>query len=201
MKMPTLRQLIIMIALLLIAPAVYAQSSKSASGGQSSEATRHDMALAAPGPVHKQLAKLAGSYDTLTKFYMEPGGKAVETPGSASIKPILDGRFLMEEASSTFMGQPTSSLRMLGYNNGSKQFEGIWTYTMSTAILRLTGTSKDDGKSIDFTASWDVSAAARETLEVVIRTIDSDHFAVELKSKQPDGKPGPTLITTYSRKK
>jgi hypothetical protein len=196
----TIAKPLLLIALLLAWPAI-GQSQEKDKADRSREAMDRDMQNAKPGPPHAQLARLAGSYDTITKFVMEPGGKAVESSGTATIKTILDGRFLLEEDAGTFMGQPTSGMRLLGYNNASKQYEGVWTYTRSTAILLLTGTSKDGGKSIDFTATWDEEAGGRQTLEVSTRHLDKDHFVVELKSRLADGNAGPTLITTYNRRK
>jgi hypothetical protein len=34
-----------------------------------------------------------------------------------------------------------------------------------------------------------------------MKQTDDDHFVVELSGNMPDGKPGPRLVTTYSRKK
>ena len=160
---------------------------------------QREMQSAIPGPAHKRLAALAGDYSTSTKFYIQPSDKPAESIGSATIKSVLDGMFLLEENSGTFMGQPMSGMRLLGYNNASKRYEAIWTYTMSTAILNMTGTSNDDGKTINFTASWD-EGGTRQALQVTTKQIDDDQFSVEMSSKAADGKPGPRFVTTYTRK-
>jgi hypothetical protein len=155
---------------------------------------------AMPGPVHKQLARLVGDYTTVTKFYVQPGATPSESDGTAKITSVLDGRFLMEENTGNMFGQPLKGLRYYGYNNGSKQYEGIWTYTRSTGIMTLTGKSSDDGKTINWTATYD-DPRGKQTLYVVSRQLDDDHLVVELIAKNPDGKNGPTIETTYTRKK
>lgn len=167
---------------------------------RSAEEMKREMQNARPGPEHKRLAKLAGEYTTATKFFAAPGAAPMESSGDAKLSLTLDGRFLVEEDTGTFAGQPSKAFKMLGYNNASKRYEGIWTYTMSTAIMTLNGTSSDGGKTATFSASWDDEGGARRNLQVVMRSIDDDHFVVELIDKS-SAKAGPTLATTYARKK
>jgi hypothetical protein len=154
-----------------------------------------------PGPAHQELARLAGDYQTLTRFRIAPGAPPVESSGTAKLVMILDGRFLREENAGTTMGQPYFGMRLVGYNNGSKKYEGIWTYTMSTSMMSLSGASPDGGKTIDFVATFDNPAGVRESLQIVQRRLDDDRFVVELVGNNPDGTPGPRLETTYTRKR
>src|SRR4030095_9865034 len=157
--------------------------------------------VASPGPVHKQLAKLIGTYATVTKFTMQPGGTATESTGTARFTAILDGRFLMEEDSGIFMGQQTKSTKIWGYDNAAKQYESVWMYTGSTRIMKLTGSSADGGKTISFSAMFNDESGAKQTFDATTRQIDDDHFIVGLYAKGPDGARGPAFETTYSRKK
>ena len=155
---------------------------------------------ATPGAEHANLARLAGEYTTSTKLFMTPGAPPQDSAGEAKLWMTLDGRFLSEDDSGMFFGQPTKGFKMVGYNNASKRYEGIWTYTMSTSIMTLNGTSKDGGKTITFGASFD-DPAGKQKLDIVMRKTDDDHFVVELSGKTADGKPGPRLETVYTRKK
>jgi hypothetical protein len=159
-----------------------------------------EMRAAQPGPIHKNLAKKVGEYTTQSKF-TAPGVAAQESHGTAKITSALEGRFLLEENTGTFFGRPIQGMRLLGYNNASKKYEGIWTYTMSTGIMTLVGTSEDDGKTIKLTATYDGPMGEKQTLHVVTHDVDDDHFVVELVAKNPDGNKGASLETTYSRKK
>jgi len=177
-----------------------AQSKKPESGQPNAEHMQHEMMNATPGPVHKSLARLVGDYTTVTKFFMQAGAPAAESTGSARISSALDGRFINEEDSGTFMGQPMKGFKILGYNNASKRYEGIWTYTMSTAMMTLGGESADGGKTIKLTGMFDDAGGAKQSLEVLMKLIDDSHFEVSLSARTPDGSAGPTLITTYTRK-
>jgi len=147
------------------------------------------------------LNKLIGTYKTATKFTMAPGGPPTESAGTAKITGALGGRFLMEESTGTLMGESMTSLRLMGYNNATKQYEACWTYTMSTAILTLTGTSSDNGKTITMRGSFADAGGARQNLKVITRQVDADHFVVDLIGETADGKDGPLLSTTYTRVK
>jgi hypothetical protein len=201
MRNPGIATRWLLCAVLVLVAAAAAQSHQDPGSKGSSGAMQREMQNSAPGPVHKHLAMLAGNYQTVTRFYAEPGAQPVESIGTASISSVLGGRFMLEQNSSTFMGQPASGIRLIGYNNASEQYEAIWTYTMSTAIMRMSGASDDGGKNINFDASWDKGAGKRQDVKVAIHRVDDDQFVVELIAKLPDGKLGPGLVTTYLRKK
>jgi hypothetical protein len=171
-----------------------AQDEKNAPGMEEA------MKMAMPGPVHQGLARMAGEYTTARKIWMQPGGQPMESKGTAQLKTILGGRFLHEDATSSMMGIPVQEMRLTGYNNATKRYEGLWAYTMATGMMTLNGSSKDDGKTIDWEASF-TDARGKQTMQAVTRFVDDDHFVIELIAKMPDGSPGPHFETTYTRKK
>jgi Protein of unknown function (DUF1579) len=154
-----------------------------------------------PGPEHQKLAALAGDYTTVSTFRMRPDDTGKGTNGTATLTSVLGGRFLREQNGGEFMGQPTAGLRLYGYNDQSKQYEATWVYTGSTAMMPLRGLGKDDGKTIEWTGSFDEAGGQKMTLYVVMHLVDADHFTVELYAKNPDGSKGPTLETAYTRRK
>jgi hypothetical protein len=155
-----------------------------------------------PGAVHKQMAKWAGDYTTSSKFYAKPGQPTgEETTGAAKISSYLDGRFLQEENSGKMLGQDFTGMHLYGYNNLSGKYEATWIYTGATGMMTMTGTSKDEGKTIEYTANYEQKTGTKVNLAVIVRHIDDDKFVVELTAKNADGSKGPTLETTYTRKK
>jgi hypothetical protein len=154
-----------------------------------------------PGPAHEKLARLAGEWTTKTRL-AGGGAPAEETEGTAKIRLVLDGRFIHEDDSGTMLGMPFNGARLLGYNNGSRKYEGVWTYTLGTGMMFLNGTSTDDGRTIKCSAAFDNEIGIKETMDIIYRFTDDDHFMVVLEAgKMPDGSPGPRMETTYSRKK
>jgi hypothetical protein len=180
-----------LLAAVLLAAAVAGADDKSAKQPQAWK----------PGPVHQHLASLVGEYTTVSTFHFKPGDPGRETKGSCKLTSILGGRFLMEDNSGSLLGQPTTSMHLSGYNEGSQQYEGTWIYTGSTSMMSLRGTSKDDGKTIEWTGTFTEAPGNEKTLYVTQHFIDADHFTSELYTKNPDGSKGPTLKTSYTRKK
>lgn len=158
------------------------------------------MAAAKPGAAHAQLLKRVGNWTTATQMRMGPAQPAMQTIGTAKITSILEGRFIQEEAAGTMSGMPFTSTRITGYNNGSKHYESMWVYTHGTNMLLANGTSKDDGKTIDWTASFDNEIGVKETVDIHTNNIDDDHFSVTLHGKHPDGTEI-TMETAYTRAK
>lgn len=154
---------------------------------------------ATPGPVHAQLMKLAGDYTVSMKFFAQPGAEPLESTGTATLKPILGGRFLEEENSGESFGQPYSGQRIYGYNKGSKQYEAIWIYTGSTAFLVLNGTSDDDGKTVRYSGAFLGPNGKPQDIHVTVKQTDDDHFVVRMMGSGPADL-APVVETTYTRK-
>jgi len=153
-----------------------------------------------PGPQHLQLMLLAGDYATKDTYYL-PGAEPETTEGAATLGSEMGERFLVEHHNGAYHGEPYVGLRIYGYNNGSKQYEGVWAYNGSTGLTILSGNSKDGGKTIDFTASRRDNATGKPmSMAITLKVLDPDHFEVEQKSTMPDGSPGPRVVSDYTRK-
>jgi hypothetical protein len=177
--------------------------TKPAGGPQGEMSPEMQAAMQAmmPGPAHQKLAKLAGDWTTKTKLSGH-GVPPEETEGTAKITVVMGGRFVHEEASGITMGMPFTSAKLMGYNNGSKKYEAVWTYTLGTNMMTMTGTSDDEGKTIKCNATFENEIGVKETFNITYKIADDDHFTVVFDGgKMPDGSPGPTMETSYTRKK
>ena len=187
------------------APATTAQPPAAQPPAPTPHEHKHDMeshdSPSAPSPAHEKLMQLAGEYTTAGEFFFKPGGKPIESAGTATLTAALGGRFLMEQNTGTMMGTPVEGSRMYGFNNGTGKYEAAWMYTSSTAIMNLSGTSADGGKTIVYTATYDDDMGAHRTVQVTLKVIDDNSFQIELSGKNPDGSQGPLLREVYTRKK
>jgi hypothetical protein len=185
-----------MLVLLSVCPLVSATLGRADEPPSAEEMMKAMM----PGPAHQDLAKLAGDYTTKSSFRPAPDVEPVTSTGTAHLAMILDGRFLAEDNTAEMMGRPVTGKRLLGYNNAAKRYEGLWMYTMATGMMRLKGSSPDNGKTIDFEATVDDGKAA-QTFKITMKQIDEDHFNITLKSQAAEGGASPSLTTEYARKK
>lgn len=154
----------------------------------------------APVSQHGRLMKLAGKYTTATKF-TGGGETAPESAGEATFTSILGGRFLLQEEKGSMFGQSIESRKMYGFNAESKKYEGLWTYTGSTAMMTMTGTSADEGKTIAFNSSYEGSGGKTSGFEIVLMELGPDKLSIVLESKGTEGRSSSTMETTYTRKK
>lgn len=176
-------------------------AAKGAPAQPSQEEVDQAMAAVTPGKVHEQLAKLEGKWKVTTTIVME-GMEPQPAEGNAELKMTLGGRFIQETGDGDMMGFPVEHFRLWGYNNGTKKYQAVWVYTMSTGFLQMEGTSSDDGKTIQWKGHFDNEVGIREELSAVTKFVDDDHFNIELSAgKMPDGSDGPVMKASYARAK
>lgn len=199
------------IAAILLLPAILPAQQKPSAPGQTQanaptisadlqKQMEEQRKASQPGPEHLNLMRLEGDYKTKEMFYLPGAAEPMESDGVASLRSEMGGRFIVEHNHGGYLGEPYSGLRIYGYNNGTKHYEGVWTWTGSTAIMPLVGDSKDGGRTIQYAAtSYDDSSGQLRRMNVTLQMLDTDHFQVELRSTMPDGSPGPRLVSLYSR--
>ncbi|MBA2117171.1 DUF1579 family protein [Bremerella alba] len=95
--------------------------------------------LGAPGEPHKHLQAMVGKYKTTSNWILPGKGEESVDEGTAEFKSILGGRFVTQEFTSTYNGQPMEGFGILGYENAEQNFVGIWIDNMSTHILHTVG--------------------------------------------------------------
>jgi Protein of unknown function (DUF1579) len=184
-------------AFLVFAIQVLAQDSTGNAAPSSGEQSAADAAK--PGPQQAGLAELAGDYSTTQKFFIHAGVPPAQSHGSAKISVVLDGRFLLERNTVDSGGVVVHGLRLYGYNNVTRQYETVWTYTMSTEMMKMTGTSQDGGKTIEFSGEASTTGAGKVPLTARLQRFGSDKFVITLLTPGPDNQLAPFEETTYVR--
>lgn len=154
-------------------------------------AQREMMRLAAPGPQHRRLAELAGTYMTTTRFSVAEGAPPQESSGEARLEMVLDDRFLREENSGTMFSQLFSGIRMYGFNNASGCYEGIWLYTGATSFMFLAGPK---GNDIKLEGAFDAGPGGKQEFSIELKE-NADGFEVDFRARAGY----PRSLTTYTR--
>ena len=127
---------------------------------------------------HKRLGELAGTWNVSVRYII--GDKQQEGKATCEAKMILGGRFLQQEYTSQFQGQPFHVLQILGYDNARKKSIEIMMDTMGTSVLHNEGTVSDDGKVITNSGeSLDPQTGKPYKLRTVTTIIDHDNFTLE----------------------
>ena len=156
--------------------------------------------LATPGEPHKLFTSLAGSWTTTTKEWMEPGKPPTESPGTAEMKMLLDGRFLYQEYNSQMMGQPFYGIGIDAYDNLRKRYVTVWLDTMSTGVFTMEGTASADGKTITLKGQHGEPGGGHMTHRAIWKIVDNNTQTFEMYGTHGHGKEVKMLEITYSRK-
>lgn len=160
------------------------------------------MKAAMPGPEHKRLDEMAGSWTYTMKMWLEPGQPPSESKGTAENKWILDGRFLVQDVSGTFMGMPFFGHGINGYDNIQKKYIGVWMDSYSTGFSHSVGSADASGKVITFTRDeLDPGSGKKVKSKDVVRIVDHDHYEMDMYKDLGDGKELKVIEMRSTRKK
>jgi hypothetical protein len=189
-------------ALLIVCTAALAQHDHAAKKPEMDPAMMEAMMKAAtPGPQHKMLDGMAGTWTTKATMWMMPGADPVTGDGMTENKWVMGGRYMEQRFTGSMMGMPFEGIGYTGYDNVKKQYFGTWMDNMGTGIMMSTGKVNTDG-TMTFTGTYpDPMTGKEQTMEEKIRVIDADHTVFEMWGPGPDGKMFKTMEIAYSRRK
>lgn len=151
---------------------------------------------------HHQLAQLAGTWEGMTKTFFEPNVLADESPWSGTIKPILNGMFMMHEYKGSLEGKSLEGIAIYGYNIGSGKFQSAWvdSFHNGTSIMMSQTEKKRDKYSVlGSYDSTDDSPAWGWRTEIDI--VNKDKIVITMYNITPAGEESKAVETTYNRKK
>ncbi|MGA6925596.1 MAG: DUF1579 domain-containing protein [Desulfosarcina sp.] len=157
--------------------------------------------LAIPGEPHELLAKMAGSWNTTGKSWMDPGSPPTEFTGTSEQKMILGGRFLQQKYAAQFMGSPYNGFGLNGYDNHTKKYVSTWMDSMGTGIMVFEGNSDADGNTITQECRFDDPAKGPVKWRSITRIVDDDTYLFEMYTADAGGKEIKMMEIGYSRRK
>ena len=156
--------------------------------------------LGTPGTPHKMLAKLAGSWTTKTRAWMEPDKPPMEGTGTCEQKMLFEGRYLQQEYTGEMMGSPFTGINLIGYDNHTKKYVSAWIDSMSTGIYYFEGTASADGRTITQESRYDDPIKGPVKWRSVTKIVDNDTHVFEMYATYKGGKEEKMMEITYTRK-
>jgi hypothetical protein len=159
--------------------------------------------LSRPGEQHKYLEHFVGDWDVTMKVYMAgPGSGAMESKGTASVKWVLGGRYLLEEYQGSMMGMPYDGMGMTGYDKGKNLYVTTWASTVDTQLLVLSGSRNPVTGVFDYYGEMDepMMNVFGRTIRNEVRILDENTHVVGIYDLHagPDHK---VVEIEYKRKK
>jgi len=159
------------------------------------------MKASMPGPAHKALDGMVGTWDTKVTSWMVPGADPISGTGWSENKWILGGRFVESTFKGDFMGMPFEGRGLTGYDNVKKQYFGTWVDNMGTGMMTSVGTG-GSGNTMTFDGTYaDPMTGKDTTCKEKITMVDADHHNMEMWMPGPDGKLYKAMEIAYTRKK
>lgn len=128
------------------------------------------------GP-HYQLSRLAGEWEGTTKTWFDPNKLEDESPNNGTIRPILDGKFLLYEYKSSLGEKPITGMAIIGYHLDLKKYQIAWVDSFHTgsAILFSEGVRNTEEMNVLGTYAYvtpevEQYGGWRTTIEIVSDT-------------------------------
>jgi hypothetical protein len=174
-------------------------------GARQSDAEKQELqkkmeAAATPGPAHKALDALAGSWKAEVRCWMDPDGPPNLSHGTAKATWTLNGRFLEEEFRGEMMGKPFIGRTLIGHDTFKQTFNSVWISDMQTSMFTSEGKSGDNPKVITLEGKSSCPATGLKDIPMksVYRQLTPDKRVFEMYdgSKGADVK---TMEITYIR--
>ena len=149
---------------------------------------------------HKDLAKSVGKWNATVTMWMAPGAPPMESKGSAEFRPILGGRFIVQDFTGDFMGQEFHGMGMAGYDKFKKLYVASWQDDMSTALYTMTG--KKTAKGVEYMGLMDepMTGEKNKKSKSMVRWENDDTMYYEMYDKAK-GKEWMAMQIKYTRKK
>jgi hypothetical protein len=146
-------------------------------------------------PMHKFLAERVGTWDGQCTFWMDPSGEPDKSTCTTTITPMMGGMYFKDETVGTMNDFDKKPMRfegfgLMGYNNGTKEFESTWCDNMASMQLHFKGKLSDDKKTLTLeTGTYVCPMMGGETWMREVETITGpDSFTLEFYGPDMTGK-------------
>lgn len=156
---------------------------------------------ALPGDAHKAMEPLTGNWDYVVSWWMTPDAEPQKSTGSSEVKWIMGGRFLEQTAKGTSMGQEFQGMGVMGYDNASKQYRGVWIDNMGTGIMTSTGSYDASTKTFEEKGSYTDPMEGEKSFRGVTTIVDADKYTYEMYIPGADSKEFRVMEIVYTRQK
>ncbi len=181
--------------------------SKPAAMVMDEAAMKKMMEVSSPNENHKLLESLVGNWEYSITMWMQPDAPAQQSSGKNIGKMIMDGRFLQQEVSGSMdMGgksQPFTGLGIMGYDNMSQEFKGIWIDNMGTGMMSSTGYYDAKTKTITDKGTFNCPMTGQKnaTFRSELKFIDNDSHSYTMHVMDKAGKEYKSMEILYKRSK
>jgi len=154
---------------------------------------------AKPGPEHKVLDPLVGTWNAKVKMWLEPGKEPTTSDAKTTRKWIMDGLFLDEAVEGKFMDMPFKGMGLTGYDTAKKKYVGTWIDSMGSGIMVMEGTYDEKTKTLTAIADDVDPKGKKSKFRNSIKIMSADHHIQEMFSTPEGGKEMKVMEIHYTK--
>jgi hypothetical protein len=147
-----------------------------------------------PGAEHKELQKLAGTWDTVMDFAGQ------KSKGTATYKSICGGMWVQSDFQGEFGGQKFEGHGLDGYDLNKKKFVGVWVDSMSSTPMNMEGDFDEAKKQLVMKGEMPGPDGKMQKFKSVSEIKDDDHFTFKMYTGG-EGQEQLAFTIEYTRKK
>lgn len=139
------------------------------------------MAASTPGPAHAWLGQFIGTWSTTMTMQMGPD--SMVSHGTSTFSWLMEGRFLQQDYQGDMMGMPMTGHGVTGFDNGKRQYVGVWLDSFGTGISSMQGSLDPTGKIQTMIGAMDEPTTGEHGKAVMYVTtvIDANHMKFEAR--------------------
>ncbi len=154
-----------------------------------------------PGDAHQALEPLVGEWTAEVKTWMTPDAPPVASKGTAKSTWTLNGRFVQQEFTGDFMGQPFHGISFTGHDNVRGKYRSVWIDDMSTTMVVSEGDADSGGKVITLGGSYACAMTGEKDKATtqIYRILSPDKHVFEMHDPAR-GENSKVMEITYVRK-
>lgn len=158
-------------------------------------------AACTPGAAHQALDPLVGEWKAEVKTWMVPDAPPAISTGTAKSTWTLKGRFIQQQFTGEFMGQPFHGISFTGYDNVRQRYRSVWINDMSTTMVVSEGDADTDGKVITLAGNYACAMTGQKDKATtqIYRILSRDKHVFEMYDPTR-GENTKVMEITYVRK-
>ncbi len=182
---------------LMMGASIYAQEMPAKEVDQDAMMKAY-MEMIALTDEHKNMGEMVGTYKSVQKFWMTPGGEAMKSEGKMTTKALMDGRYFQSDYEGNSMGAPFYGMSLAAYDKAKKKYVTTWIDNMGTGIMMFEGTMVDD-KLIQYAKYLNPMTGKMEKHKMVIYPTDKGHNMEYYTPSMTDGQIYKSMEIEYTK--
>ena len=151
---------------------------------------------------HFQLNRLAGSWQGTTKTWFDPSKLEDESPIAGTMKPILDGRFILHEYKSSFGDKAITGMAIIGYHLELEKFQCAWIDSFHNGSAIMFSEGSKGGQNISVLGSYAYVTPETEQYwgwRTTIELVNETEVVITAYNISPEGEESKATETVYKR--